>query len=71
MKTFISFIIHNGILKSRETEILGVNCEYFPIHQFKHLFWALKRTFNAISSVMYNWRYFIVLHITELKLVTK
>ena len=26
------------------------NCEYFLIHQCKHLFWVLKRTFSVLLS---------------------
>ena len=42
----------------RENKILGkisestVNCDYFLIHQLKHVFWVLKRTVSFETVVL-------------------
>ena len=38
-----SFLISNGLDKPK---FWSQNCEYLLTHQFKHLFWVLKRTIS-------------------------
>ena len=38
--------------------LLALNCNYFLIHQFKHVFWVLKKTSHGDGSFDYPQRMF-------------
>ena len=42
--SLLDFVMYIGPVKQNN---LAYNCDYFLIHQLKHVFWVLKRTISS------------------------
>ena len=53
-KGFVEIFIDDYVIGPDYKKRMGVNCDYFLIQQFKHLFCMLKRTSKSVLLCTHN-----------------